>query len=406
MKQYLLALCASFVASTAMAQSTIFSQIERGGYIVATANCRSCHTAHDGETFAGGRGLHTPFGKIYTPNITFDEKTGIGRWSKDEFHRALHEGISRDGSLLYPAFPYPHFTKMPREDVDAVYDYLAAQPRVAKPKPDNDLWFPLGWRRLVAGWNLMFFRKGEYTSDPAQTDEWNRGAYLVQGPGHCAGCHTEKNLAGADKDSRDLMGGTLENWAAPNIRGGPNGGLENWSKDEIVTFLKTGRNAHTAAMTRMGEVITYSTQHMTQYDLGAIATYLKSLDSQARPNVLRPDEGVMRAGAAVYADNCSACHVSNGSGVPHMFARLAGSNKLNDPDSTTVIRIVLEGARATPTAARTTAFSMPAFNWKLTDEQIASVISFVRASWGNKGAPVTAGEVSRMRKDLQQRHDG
>ena len=406
MRHYLLALCLTFLPSAAMAQSTIYSQLEHGRYVVATANCRTCHTAHEGEPFAGGRAMHTPFGTIYTPNITFDEKTGLGLWTKDEFHRALHEGIARDGSRLYPAFPYPHFTKMPREDVDAVYDYLASQPRIVKSKPDNDLWFPLGWRRLVAGWNMMFFRKGVYTPDPAQSSEWNRGAYLVQGPGHCAGCHTEKNLAGADKDSRALMGGALENWAAPNIRGGRNGGLENWSKEEIVAFLKTGRNAHTAAMTRMGEVITYSTQHMTLDDLGAIATYLKSLDSQARPTVTLPASEVMRAGGAIYNDNCSACHVSNGSGVPNIFARLAGSNKLNDPDPTTVIRIVLEGARATPTATRPTAFSMPAFHWKLTDEQIASVISFVRASWGNKGAPVTAGEVSRMREDLQQRQDG
>lgn len=406
MKQFAFALCLSVVASSAAAQSTLFSQLERGRYITATANCRACHTAHDGQPFAGSRAMQTPFGTIYTPNITFDEKTGLGLWTKDQFYRALNEGISRDGSHLYPAFPYAHFTKMPREDVDAVYDYLAARPRIVKQKPDNNLLFPLEWRQLVGAWKTMFFRKGAFTPNPVQSDEWNRGAYLVQGPGHCAGCHTPKNLAGADKKSSDLMGGVLENWAAPNIRGGRNGGLEGWSKDEIVAFLKTGRNNHTGAMTRMGEVISYSTQHMTKQDLTAIATYLKSLDSPSRSAVLRPTAEAMRAGGAIYADNCSACHVSDGVGVPNIFARLAGSNKLNDADPTTVIRILLEGARATPTAARPTAFSMPAFGWKLTDEQIASVISFVRASWGNKGAPVEADDVRRMRNQLRQRQDG
>ncbi len=406
MRRLLLALYAIGFALPTQAQSTSFAQVERGRYIVATANCRVCHTAPNGAPYAGNRAIDTPFGTIYTPNITFEQQTGLGRWTKDEFYRALHEGISRDGSRLYPAFPYPHFTKMPRRDVDAVYDYLTALPHVAQKKSDNELWFPRNWRRLVAGWNMMFFRKGEFVPDPAQSEEWNRGAYLVQGPGHCAGCHTEKNLAGADKDSRDLMGGQLENWAAPNIRGGRNGGLANWSRDEIVTFLKTGRNEHTGAMTRMGEVVTHSTQLLKNDDLGAIATYLKSLDSVARPVAPQPSAAVMKAGGAIYADTCSACHTPEGNGVPHIFARLAGSNKLNDPDPATIIRIVLEGARATPTKARPTPFSMPAFNWKLTDEQIASVISYVRASWGNNGAPVDANSVRRMREQLQQRQDG
>lgn len=344
--------------------------------------------------------MHTPFGTIHTPNITFDEATGIGRWSKDEFYRALHHGRSRDGSRLYPAFPYPHFTKMPREDVDAVYDYLASRPRVRKERKDHELPFPLSWRRMVGIWNMMFFESGEFRADPARSPEWNRGAYLVEGPGHCAGCHTEKNMAGADNKNRHLMGGNLENWAAPNIRGGRNGGLEHWSAAEIVIFLKTGRNAHTGALTRMGEVVNVSTEEMTEADLGAIATYLKSLDSEARASSPRPSEAVLAAGRAIYFDNCSACHTSTGIGVPHIFARLAGSNKLNDPDPTTVIRIILEGARAVPTAARPSPLSMPAFGWKLEDEQVASVASYVRASWGNKGAPVTAKQVEDVRSAL------
>ena len=384
-------------------QQNSHAQVERGRYITATANCQSCHTEAGGEPFAGGRAMETPFGTIHTPNITFDERTGIGRWSKDDFHRALHHGRSRDGSRLYPAFPYPHFTKMPRADVDAVYDYLASRPRVSKERKEHELPFPLRWRRMVGIWNMMFFEPGEFRPDPARSPEWNRGAYLVEGPGHCAGCHTEKNLAGGDNKDRHLMGGQLENWAAPNIRGGRNGGLEDWSAADIVTFLKTGRNAHTGALTRMGEVVNVSTEEMTEADLGAIATYLKSLDSEARAASSRPSEAVLRAGRAIYFDNCSACHVSTGVGVPHVFARLAGSNKLNDPDPTTVIRIILEGARAVPTAARPSPLSMPAFGWKLSDEQVASVASYVRASWGNNGAPVTAGQVEDVRSALTAR---
>lgn len=390
------------LSQPATAQQNSYAQVERGRYIAATANCQSCHTVEGQEPFSGGRAMETPFGTIHTPNITFDARTGIGRWSKDEFYRALHEGISRDGSRLYPAFPYPHFTKMPREDVDAVYDYLASRPRVVRERKEHELPFPLNWRRLVAGWNLAFFDKGPFQPDPNRSAEWNRGAYLVEGPGHCAGCHTDKNLAGADRKSRHLMGGNLENWAAPDIRGGRNGGLERWSREDIATFLKTGRNAHTGALTRMGEVVAYSTQLMTEDDLGAIATYLKSLDGLPRPVATRPSEAVMQAGRAIYFDNCSACHVSNGTGVPHVFARLAGSNKLNDPDPTTVIRVILEGAQAVPTEARPSPLSMPAFGWKLTDEQVASVASYIRASWGNAGPPVTADMVRRVRADLKQ----
>ena len=253
MRALLIGACAlAGLTLPAQAQQNSYAQVERGRYIAATANCQSCHTIPGDVPYAGGRAMETPFGTIYTPNITFDERTGIGRWSKDDFHRALHEGLSRDGSRLYPAFPYPHFTKMPRQDVDAVYDYLASRPRVVRERRDHDLPFPLKWRRLVAGWNLFFFEKGEFQPDPSKSAGWNRGAYLVEGPGHCAGCHTDKNLAGADKKSRHLMGGELEGWAAPDIRGGRNGGLAHWSAEEmgVSEFLCPGRVELHAMMKR------------------------------------------------------------------------------------------------------------------------------------------------------------
>lgn len=385
---------------SATAQDTVYTQIERGRYALITGNCQGCHTAPGEEPFAGGRGLETPFGTIYTPNITFDPDTGLGRWSRGDFWRAMHEGIAPDGSRLYPAFPYPHFSKMPREEVDALYDYLATLPRVKKQKPENELPWPLSWRFSLAGWRLLFFEPEPFQPDPNKSQEWNRGAYLVEGPGHCAGCHTEKNIAGADKESRHLAGGQLENWAAPDIRAGENGGLAHWSDDDIVEFLKTGRNAHTAAFSIMSEVIEYSTQHMVDEDLRAIAIYLKDMDGEEGRAPAEPEEAVMNAGAAIYFDNCSACHVSDGSGVPRFFAPLAGSGNVNNEDATTVIRVILEGARAVPTNAHPTPLTMPAFDWKLTDEQVAAVATYVRSSWGNRGGAVSAADVTDLRERL------
>lgn len=386
----------------AFAQDNSFAQVERGRYLTGASNCQGCHTNPGEEPFAGGRGLETPFGIIYSPNITFDDETGLGLWSRDDFLRAMREGVRRDGQHLYPAFPYPHFTKMPREDVDAIYDYLQTLPHIRKEKPDNELPFPLNWRRTLAGWKMLFFQQGEFRPDPDKSDEWNRGAYLVQGPGHCAGCHTEKNVLGADKKDRDLMGGQLEDWAAPDIRAGRHGGLERWSEDEIVEFLKTGRNAHTAAFSIMAEVIDYSTQHMEEDDLRAIAIYLKDLEGEEKRSSSSPDEKVMAAGSAIYFDNCSACHVSDGSGVPRFFAPLAGSGKVRDEDPTTLIRVILEGARAVPTAAYPSPLSMPAFDWKLTDEQIAAVATYVRSSWGNDAPTVSPRDVERLRRNLER----
>lgn len=383
------------------AQNNSFSQVERGRYAVATANCQGCHTVPGETPFAGGRGLGTPFGTIYTPNITFEPDTGLGLWTKDDFWRAMHEGVARDGSNLYPAFPYPHFTKMPRDEVDAIYDYLSTLEPVRKEKPENELPFPLNVRMALSAWNWMFFEEGAFQPDPDKSAEWNRGAYLVEGPGHCAGCHTEKNLAGADKESRHLKGGNLENWSAPDIRGGRHGGLSEWSEDDIVEFLKTGRNARTAAFSVMAEVIELSTQLMTEDDLRAIAVYLKDLESDEPGTYAKPDDATMTAGAAIYFDNCSACHVSDGSGVPRIFAPITGSGKVNNPDATTVIRVILEGARAVPTHARPSPLSMPAFDWKLTDEQVAAVASYVRASWGNAAPAVSAGDVADLREALK-----
>ncbi|CAD7036532.1 alcohol dehydrogenase [Pseudorhizobium endolithicum] len=389
-------------SSSGHAQENSFAQVERGRYAVATGNCQGCHTIPGEAPFSGGRGLETPFGTIYTPNITFEAETGLGEWSKDDFWQAMHNGVGRDGSHLYPAFPYPHFTKMPRAEVDAIYDYLATIPRVRREKPENDLPFPLNQRMALLGWKWMFFEPGEYQENPDKSPEWNRGAYLVEGPGHCAGCHTPKNLAGADKKDQNLQGGVLENWSAPSIRAGRNGALADWSEDDIVEFLRAGRNRHTAAFSTMAEVIELSTQHMTDRDLRAIAIYLKDREGDGeRKEADAPDEVVVTAGEAIYFDNCSACHTSDGSGIPRFFAPLAGSGKVNNEDATTVIRVILEGARSVPTKTHPSPLSMPAFDWKLTDEQIAAVVSYIRSSWGNQAGAVTADQVADLREALK-----
>lgn len=406
MRKAIIAASVAILSSgAAVAQEISSSQIERGRYLAIASNCVSCHTDidNDGIPWAGGRELDTPFGVIITPNITFDDETGIGRYTRDDFWRAMHEGIRRDGAQLYPAFPYPYFTRMPRQDVDAIYEYLRTiEPIRSDVVPEAELAAPFQVREAVRGWKLLNFDQGVFEPDPQKSDEWNRGAYLVRGPGHCAACHTEKTLTGGDAAGEDLRGGVLENWHAPNIRGGQHGGIADWSEDDIVDYLGTGRAAHTMAMSRMGEVVEFSTQHLREDDLRAIAVYLKDLDDEERQAEAGPDDDAMRVGAWLYFDNCAACHRSDGGGVDHIFARLDGSNKVNSDDPTTIIRITLEGARAHPTERWPHGLAMPAFSWKLTDEQIADVLNYVRHAWGNNARLIDASEVADLREYLTE----
>lgn len=387
----------------ARSQDLSLAQIERGRYLATAGNCVGCHTnvEEDGIPWSGGREMETPFGVIVTPNITPDDETGLGRWTREDFRRALREGVRRDGAHLYPAFPYPYFTLMPDGDIDAIYDYLRTlEPVHAERVPEEELPAPLRIRTAVLGWKVLNFEEGPFEPDPEMSDEWNRGRYLVDGPAHCGACHTPKTLTGGDDSGEYLRGGVLENWLAPNIRGGENGGIGRWSEDEIVEFLGTGRAGHTIAMARMGEVVALSTQKMAEEDLRAMAVYLKSLDDEPRESAAAPSDAVREAGSALYFDNCAACHAGDGSGVPDMFARLDGSNKVNSEDPTTIIRLVLEGAHAQPTDAHPTPFAMPSFAWKLTDDQIADLLSYVRSAWSNDAGPIEASDVSDMRDAL------
>jgi mono/diheme cytochrome c family protein len=378
--------------------------LRRGRYLVMAGDCVACHTRKDGRPFNGGRGLNTPFGVIYSPDITGDTATGLGTWTNAQFFRALNEGIAADGTHLYAAFPFPHFTIVTRADADAMLAYLKTIPGTAYTPPPNALPFPLDLRLSAAAWHLMFFSDRSFQADATKTTAWNRGAYLVEGLGHCGACHTPKDAFGAEVASRRFEGAKLDNWVAPDLTGNPRTGLGRWTAADIVEFLKTGRNAHSAAAGAMAEVVSYSTSQLSDADLNAIATYLKSVPASPNSNPTAPDARTMKAGAAVYFDSCTACHHVEGHGSERLFPPLAGSAVAQQSDPTNVIRLILAGGRAAPTPTRPTSVSMPSFAWKLTNQEIADVATYVRNSWGNRAGPVSADDVATLRKTLALRH--
>jgi mono/diheme cytochrome c family protein len=376
------------------------AQLRRGQYLVAAGDCVSCHLREGGEPFAGGLGLNTPFGIIYSPNITPDRNTGIGAWSSDQFYRAMHDGKGAQGEDLYPAFPYPWFRRVSREDDDSIFAYLMSLPAVSYTPPKNDLAFPLNFRTLVGGWNLLFLDSHNFQSDPGQSAEWNRGAYLVNGLGHCGGCHTPKNSFGADKSKQELQGGKLDNWVAPDLTGNTRVGLGDWSVDDIAEFLATGRNGHAAAGGAMADVISYSTSFMNDADRRAIGVYLKSQPASPSLGSQAPDGAAMRRGAQIYSDACASCHLDDGIGQSRLFPPLGKDAMLQQPDPTGLTHLILAGTRVGVSASRPSPLGMPSFAWKLTDQEIADVSTYIRNTWGNQAAPVAMAEVSELRKKL------
>jgi mono/diheme cytochrome c family protein len=375
-------------------------QVRRGQYLVAMGDCMSCHLRDGGEPLAGGLGLKTPFGVIYTPNITSDPETGIGNWTSEQFNRAMHEGIDDEGKNLYPAFPYPWYRLVSREDNDAILAFLKTTPAVKYTPPKNDLAFPLGIRATVKGWNLFYLKSHGFQPDPAQSPEWNRGAYLVNGLGHCGGCHTPKNALGADKTSLEFHGGTLDNWVAPDLTANERTGLGSWSADDIAEYLRTGRNAHAGAGGAMADVITYSTSLISDGDRHAIAVYLKSQTASPSAAYSAPDPGAMRRGAEIYSDACASCHLENGVGQPRYFPPLGPNAMLQQADPLGLEHLILAGGRIGTSPSRPSPMTMPSFAWKLDDQEVADVATFIRSSWGNQAAAVSASEVRDARKKL------
>jgi mono/diheme cytochrome c family protein len=379
-----------------------FASVARGRYLAHVADCGSCHTVPgSAHPYGGGRPIETPFGILVSPNITPDRDTGIGAWTDAQFDAAVRQGRARDGARLYPAMPFPYFTHMSKQDVRDIRAYLSTVEPVHNPVRSNRLPFPLNLRSSMIVWDALYFSPGEFHEDAMKSKEWNRGAYLVQGPGHCGACHTPKTLLGGDKSSEVLRGYTLQGWVAPDITSGQ-GPLGNWSTEDIATYLKTGHNSKAAAAGPMGEVVELSTSAMTDQDVKAIATYLKDVTGPGAESETSVDTNVLAAGSAMYQDLCSSCHKSDGKGVPNLIPDLTQAATVNTSDPTTVLRVILQGAQSVSTDREPTGPAMPAFGWQLDDAQVAALATYVRNHWG-KASAVSADEVKKERASLATR---
>jgi mono/diheme cytochrome c family protein len=373
--------------------------IAHGKALTEAADCASCHTADPAKPFAGGKRIETPFGGIYSANLTPDRDTGIGGWSDEDFRRALHDGISPTGARYYPAFPYPYFTKFTRPDLMAIKAYLATLAPVSNRPLPPDLHWPLNYRILMRGWDWLFFKPGILQPDQQKSTEWNRGRYLVEGAGHCGACHTPKDVFGADKHSRAFGGGLVHDQYAPRLDAAPRSGLKSWSVDDIVEYLQSGRNGRSHAGGLMAEVVVNSTSKMSDSDVRAIAVYLKDLPAGApEPHVVPPPETQMDGGARIYKRACIACHEMDGSGAPRIYPPLPGNANLQSAIPANTLRIILEGAQTVTTPRAPNAGSMPAYAKDLSDQEIADVATYIRNSWGNSASAVTAEQVERARK--------
>jgi mono/diheme cytochrome c family protein len=380
------------------------SQIERGRYLAIAADCTACHTdPAGGAPFAGGRDIQTPFGKLRSPNITPDPTYGIGAWTDEDFDAALRRGRRPDGSRLYPAMPYPFYARMSREDALAIRAFLKTLAPVRARVKVNLLPFPFSIRASMIAWDALFFRPEEFHADGKHTAQWNRGAFLVQGPGHCGACHTPKNLLGADENERALKGYTLQNWFAPDLTQDAQRGLHEWSQADIIEYLKSGHNRFAAASGPMAEEVAYSSSLMERADLAAIAEYLKgqAADTDSVASLPRTDPTVV-AGQAIYLDLCSACHQNDGSGVAALIPNIAASASVASKDPTTVLRVLLEGARSVATDMEPTAPAMPGFGGQLSDLQVACVANYIRNTWDHAAIAVSAEQVRKLRKALQE----
>jgi mono/diheme cytochrome c family protein len=377
------------------------AQVERGRYLAIAGDCLACHTERGEPEYAGGRAIPTPFGTFYTPNLTPDMETGLGRWTAEEFWGALHEGRDREGAPLYPSFPYTNYTRITRADANDLFAFLRSLPPVRKPARAHELRFPYAWRPLLIGWRLLFFHPGEYAPDESHSDSWNRGAYLVQGLGHCSACHEARNALGAAQSKDNPAGGLVLAWYAPALDSNAEAGVSGWGAGDIAALLKTGVSDHALTLGPMAEVVYNSLQHLTDTDLAAMADYLRSLPDRppAPARAVDPKrlEPLMKSGAELYRRECQDCHGANGEGHAPIAPPLAGNRAVSMDSAVDPLRILLFGGYPPGTAGDPRPFGMPPFAQSLSDEEIAAVLTFVRNSWGNHGRPLTAVDVARNR---------
>jgi len=391
-------LCTAFACGEARAEPSA-EIIARGKALADTGDCASCHTADPTKPFAGGKRIDTSFGGIYSPNLTPDRDTGIGEWSDEEFYRALRYGVARNGSRYYPAFPYPNFTKLIRDDILAIRAYLATLTPFRNAPPPAELRWPLNYRVVMRGWNFLFFRPGIFQPNQAKSPQWNRGGYLVEGVAHCGTCHTPKNIFGADKRAQAFGGGLVQGMFAPRLDAAARSGLKSWSAEDIAEYLQSGRNSHSHAGELMSEVVVNSTSKISDADVRAIAVYLKDLPAGVpEPVVTPPPPAQMADGEKAYRAACIACHEADGSGAPRIYPPLPGNANLQSADPSSTLRVILDGAETVTTPRAPNAGSMPAYAAKLSDRQIADVTNFIRNSWGNAAPLVTPEQVAKARK--------
>lgn len=397
------------------------AQIALGERLAQAGDCASCHDSAQRVPFAGGLAVNSPFGPIYASNITPDPQHGIGNYTPVQFAAALQRGVAPGGKRLYPAMPYPSFAALDGSEINALYQYfmygVQASPNVA---PQTHLPFPFNQRWVMTFWRFFFARHGRYEADPARSAQWNRGAWLVQGLGHCGACHTPRGpayneMGYTDRSPLYLTGGVTDHWYAPNLTGDPGSGLGRWSEDEIVTFLRDGHNDRAYAFGAMAPVVGASTQHLSDDDLHSIAVYLKSLPARepsgqyadtpaARAGTMAALHGGTpeRPGAGLYLSFCAKCHGADGNGTQGKAPPLAGSSLALSRDATSMLRLIVEGSESPATPGGGASRKMPAFRAQFTDSEIAQVASFVRGAWGNAAPPIAPAEVTRLREAIHR----
>ena len=414
-------------------------QVQRGAYLAKVGNCAACHTARGGGAFAGGKAISTPFGTVYTSNITPDAATGIGKWSADAFYRAMHEGRSADGHLLTPAFPYPNYTHITRADSDDLYAYfMHSIAPVAQANKAHNLPFPFNTQVALVFWRTLFFEKPDENTinniapqaikTPAralnegvktENSEIQRGAYLVRGLGHCSACHAERNALGASINDQ-ILGGALmpmRDWYAPSLTDPAEAGVAHLPRQDVVALLKTGIAPNASMLGPMAEVVAGSTQFWTDADLQATAAYLQTLpqlddknsNKSTTSDTFKPAFNkpvLFDKGAELFTQHCATCHGEQGQGMRVegnvALPALAGNRAITLPNTTNLVRILLAGGYAPSTAGNPRPFGMPPFVHVLNNEDIAAVTTYVRNAWGNQAASVTGADVVRQQRGVMQ----
>ncbi|MCP3416727.1 cytochrome c [Bradyrhizobium brasilense] len=398
-------LALSPIAASAQQKAADPAVLAKGEYLARAGDCIACHTAREGKTFAGGLPMKTPFGTLYTSNITPDPQTGIGTWTSDQFYQMMHNGRFPDGGLVYPAMPFASYTKVTREDSDAIYAYLRTVPPVRQLNKPHDLTFPFNNRSLILGWRTLFFREGEFKPDPTKSAEWNRGNYLVEGLGHCGMCHTPINALGGSKQSQAFEGGLIpmQNWYAPSLTSNKETGLGDWTIEEIVDYLRKGVSAKGAVYGPMAEVVYNSLQYLNDDDARAMAVYLKGLaqggpPEKASTSLPSAESSLLLSfGKSIYDRDCASCHGATGQGMPPDYPPLAGNQSIQMVSAVNPIRMVLNGGYPPGTSGNPMPHGMPPFAQKLSDDEVAAVVTYIRTAWGNRGEPVSARQANELR---------